>query len=45
LAVDFVARAQNLTSTLQMLERAPSERRGKTAALVPIRFLCIYLPS
>ena len=39
LAVDFVAQAQNSTSTLQMLERAPSEGRGKTAALVPIRFL------
>jgi predicted RecB family nuclease len=39
LAVDFMAQAQNSMSTLQMLERAPSEGQDKTAMLIPIRFL------
>ncbi len=39
LAVDFVARARNLESSLHALERVPSEGRGKPAQFVPIRFV------
>jgi predicted RecB family nuclease len=39
-AVDFVARAQNLESAIHVVERVPSEGRGKAALFFPIRFIC-----
>jgi predicted RecB family nuclease len=38
LATDYVARVQNLESCLHAVERFPSERRGKPAQFIPIRF-------
>jgi predicted RecB family nuclease len=39
MAVDFVARTQNLEPRLHALERVPSEGHGKPAQFVPIRFV------
>src|SRR5882724_11723670 len=39
LAVDFVAKSQNLESTIHAVERVPSQGRGKAATFVPIRFI------
>ncbi|BFU90856.1 MAG: hypothetical protein NTAFB01_20430 [Nitrospira sp.] len=39
LAIDLVVRAQNLESSLQAVERAPSEGRGQPGQFTPIRFL------
>jgi len=39
LVVDFVARASNLESHLHVVERVPSEARGKPAEFIPIRFV------
>jgi len=39
LAVDFVARAQNLESRIDAVEKVPSEGRGKPAQFIPIRFI------
>ncbi len=39
LAVDFVVRSENLESQIHAVERVPSERRGKAAAFIPIRFI------
>ncbi|MGD0662575.1 MAG: IS66 family transposase [Syntrophorhabdales bacterium] len=40
LAVDFVARAHNLESSIHGVERVPPQRRGKPALFMPIRFVC-----
>ena len=37
-AVDFVARSKNLESSIHALERIPSEGRGRSAKIIPIRF-------
>lgn len=39
LAVDLVARAQNLESSIHAVERVPSEGRGQSAQFIPIRFI------
>ena len=39
LAVDFVARAQNLESILHAVERMPSKEQGQPAQFIPIRFI------
>ena len=39
LAVDFVARAQNLESSIHIVERVPSEGQGKPTQFIPIRFV------
>lgn len=39
LAVDLVAHAQNLESSLHAVERVPSKARGQPAQFIPIRFL------
>lgn len=39
LAIDLVIRAQNLESSLQAVERAPSEGRGQPGQFTPIRFV------
>lgn len=39
LAVDFVARAQNLESVLHAVERVPSKEQGLPAQFIPIRFI------
>ena len=39
LAVDFVARAQNLESVLHAVERVPSKEQGQPAQFIPIRFI------
>lgn len=39
LAVDLVARAQNLESSLHAVNRAPSEGRGQPSQFTPIRFV------
>jgi predicted RecB family nuclease len=39
LAVDLVARAENLESSLHAVEQAPSEGRGQSGQLTPIRFV------
>jgi predicted RecB family nuclease len=38
LVTDYVAHAQNLESCVHAVERFPSERRGKPAQFIPIRF-------
>ncbi|MDP2157918.1 MAG: TM0106 family RecB-like putative nuclease, partial [Nitrospirota bacterium] len=38
LAVDLVARSKNLESSIHALERIPSEGRGRSAQVIPIRF-------
>lgn len=37
-AVDFVASSKNLESNIHVLERIPSEWRGRSAQFIPIRF-------
>ncbi len=39
LAVDLVARAENLESSVHAVERAPSEGRGQSGQFAPIRFI------
>lgn len=39
LAVDLVARAENLESSLHAVERVPSEGRGQSGQFTPIRFV------
>jgi len=39
LAVDLVARAENLESSLHAVKRAPSEGRGQSGQFTPIRFV------
>ena len=39
LAVDLVALAQDLESSLHAVERVPSEGRGQTGQFIPIRFI------
>lgn len=39
LAGEFVARSQNLESSIHAIERIPSEGRGKPAQFIPIRFV------
>jgi predicted RecB family nuclease len=39
LAVDLLARTQNLESSLHAVERAPSEGRGRPGQFTPIRFV------
>ena len=39
LAVDLVARAENLESSVHAVERAPSEGRGQAGQFAPIRFI------
>ncbi|MGD0919269.1 MAG: TM0106 family RecB-like putative nuclease [Thermodesulfobacteriota bacterium] len=39
LAVDFVARAQNLESVLHAVERVPSKEQAQPARFIPIRFI------
>ncbi|MDZ4854292.1 MAG: TM0106 family RecB-like putative nuclease [Nitrospirota bacterium] len=39
LAVDLVARAENLESSLHAVERSPSEGRGQPGQFTPIRFI------
>jgi len=39
LAVDLVARAQNLESSIHVVERVPSEGQGKPTQFIPIRFI------
>ena len=39
LAMDLVARAQNLESSLHAVERVPSEGRGQTGQFIPTRFI------
>jgi len=39
LAADLVARAENLESSLHAVEQAPSEGRGQSGQLTPIRFV------
>ena len=41
LAVDLVARAENLESSLHAVERVPSEGRGQPGQFTPIRFVFI----
>lgn len=39
MAVDLVARAQNLESNIHAIERIPSKGRGKSTQFIPIRFI------
>jgi hypothetical protein len=39
LAVDFIARADNLESTIDLVERLPSQEGGGPAQFIPIRFI------
>jgi predicted RecB family nuclease len=39
LAVDLVARAENLESSLHVVERSPSEGRGQSGQFTPVRFV------
>ncbi len=39
LAVDFVARAENLESSIHAVQRVPPGERGKPAQLIPVRFI------
>jgi predicted RecB family nuclease len=39
LAIDCLASAQNLESTIHAVEQVPSEARGKAGRLIPIRFI------
>ena len=39
LAVDFIARADNLESTIDLVERLPSQGGGGPAQFIPIRFI------
>lgn len=39
LAVDFVARAENLESSIHAVQRVPPEERGNPAQFIPMRFV------
>ncbi len=39
LAINFVAKTQNLESTIHAVERVSSEGKGKSAQFIPIRFI------
>ena len=45
MAIDFVARAQNMESMIHAVERAPAEGRGKSAQFMSVRYVFNNKPT